>query len=314
MSCPVCRSQQSTKLQIWRERAQLHRCVECRAAHWDVSWEATQVAAYYHDYYAGDTAWNPITEQRYHAVLERLERRVAPGPLLEVGCGTGHFLAVAEQRGWRPLGLEVSSTGVAFLNKLKQERGYTFEVRQADVMQALFAPQQFHAIVMMEVVEHLSDPMSCLARLHAWLAPAGALYLTTPNFDSLSRYLLGDRWRAIGGEHQCLFNPSTMAQTLKGSGFSLDEMVTKNIDIPEILAKWRNPDGDVAASATAAQTEQLRREIERSGALQLAKSALNAALGWLWLGETLEALAVKQPLATVASQTPAVWAPQPCAS
>ena len=291
--CPLCSSSRSRTLNVSRDDSRLCRCLECRTVHW-AEGRSPDAAAVYHDYYAGrPTALSPITEQRYRAILERIERRSPPGRLLEVGCGMGHFLAAAERRGWQAIGLEVSASGREQIERLKAERGWTFEMRQGDVMEAEFATGSFRAIVLIEVLEHLPDPMACLRRLAAWLVPGGALYLTTPNFDSLSRYALAGRWRAIGTEHVCLFNPGALRSALRRSGFDAIRMATKNIDLPEIAAKWRSRAQPSAFSHTAASTEALRQTVERSLILRSAKSAVNVALRLSRLGESLEALAVK---------------------
>lgn len=62
-------------------------------------------------------------------------------------------------------------------------------------------------MTLFEVLEHLIGPMASLRRIHTLLEPEEILYLTTPNFDSLSRYALAGRWRAITEEHLCLSIP-----------------------------------------------------------------------------------------------------------
>jgi len=294
-SCPVCTSHRARPLAIRYDGASLYRCLDCRLVCWETSWDARDVAAHYRDYYAdAPLEGNAITQKRYHAVLDHVERYVSPGPLLEVGCGAGHFLAVAEARGWQPTGLEVSASGCRTLERLKAARGYRFAVQGIDVMEASFPAGYFHAAVLIEVVEHLIDPLACLRRLREWLAPGGVLYLTTPNFDSLSRLLLAGRWRAIEPEHRYLFTPRTMTAALAAVGFRPVRLLTKNVDLPEIVSQWRRRGTPEPRVSTAASTETFRGVVESSAPLRVAKATVNGMLRLAQLGETLEVFGVKQ--------------------
>lgn len=292
-ACVICSTARVRPLNIEAKGSSLLRCQECRAVYWDRVWNGRELVTHYHDYYSSQASdCHPITERRYHAMLDRFERLTPPGPLLEIGCGMGHFLAVAESRHWKPVGLEISQSGRERLERLKAARGWNFPVHGVDVMEATFPPGSFRAVVLIEVLEHVASPMACLRRIHTWLEQGGLLYLTTPNFDSLSRYLLGGQWRVIASEHLCLFNPRTLRASLRAAGFRPVRFVTKNVDVPEILAKLRRRAPREPVSTSAA-TQELRQTLEASPWLRVLKAGANAALrvsGW---GETLDVLALK---------------------
>jgi 2-polyprenyl-3-methyl-5-hydroxy-6-metoxy-1,4-benzoquinol methylase len=290
----MCGSERARRLSFNEGERPLYRCLACRLVHWGQTWGAAEMAQRYHDYYTGKPSeYDPITEKRYHTVLDRFEQLTSPGTLLDVGCGMGHFMAVAEARGWKAVGLEVSASGVQLLERIKAERGLRFEVRNGDISGADFPAESFKAVSLVEVLEHLSDPMACLKKIHALLEPGGILYLTTPNFDSLSRLALAGRWRAVRAEHLCLFNARTLRVCLSSAGFTSVRFVTKNIDVPEILAKWRRPRQRESLN-TASATRAFRRTVEGSRLLQGLKAAANFVLRVSSLGETLEVFAIKQ--------------------
>lgn len=275
----------------------LYRCSDCRVVHWGRVWEPEKAIEYYRDYYAGKPPeYDPITEKRYDAILDWFERLTSPGRLLDVGCGIGHFLTVAESRGWQAVGLEVSASALQLLTHLKSERRWRFQVHGEDLLRADFPEGSFRAVTLFEVLEHLIDPMANLRGIHTLLEPGGLLYLSTPNFDSLSRYALAGRWRVITEEHLYLFNPGTLITCLEAAGFHPVRVLTKNVDVPEILAKWRRRRQPREPVNTFPATWAFRRTIEGSTWLRWLKAGANEALRLSRLGETIEALAVKRSL------------------
>ena len=299
ITCSLCGGDRAARLGLDSGRSLLYRCLDCRVVHWGEGWKSEKVAEHYHDYYSKkEPEYNPITEKRYHAILNRFERMMRPGRLLDVGCGIGHFLAVAESRGWEAVGLEVSGSGLQLLTRLKAEQGWRFQVRGEDLLRANFPGGSFKAVTLFEVLEHLIDPMSNLRKIHALLEQDGIVYLTTPNFDSLSRYALAGRWRAITPEHLYLFNPRTLSTCLEAAGFIPVRILTKNVDVPEILAKWRHCRQPQKSVNTFPATRAFRKTIEESLWMQWLKACANTALQLSRLGETIEVLAVKQDVAS----------------
>lgn len=90
------------------------------------------------------------------------------------------------------------------------------------------------------------------------------------------------------------FNPRTLRACIKAVGFQPVRLLTRNVDVPETLAKWRwcgQPEKPVGAFLA---TRSFRRPIERSPWLRWLKVGANAILRLSRLGETIEVLAVKQ--------------------
>src|SRR4051812_43133489 len=164
----------------------------------------TELAAYYQDY---GHAWqdSPITRKRYAEVLDSLEPYRDRNRLLDVGCGAGYFLEEARSRNWEVHGTEYS--GLA----LEVGRGKRLNVVQAPMRLGVFEPDSFDVVTAFEVFEHVSDPMAEAKVVAHVLRDGGALYLTVPNFNALSRRLLGPRWNVIDyPEHLCYFTSTTV--------------------------------------------------------------------------------------------------------
>ena len=129
-----------------------------------------------------------------NAEMLALIRRLAPAAtrLLEVGSGAGLFLKAAERAGWDVAGLERSGEGAAFA----RDR-LSLDVRTEAAEAMSFEPGSFDVAVMFDVVEHLFDPRAVLEATRRVLKPGGLLVVSTPNFDALSRQVLGIDWAVI---------------------------------------------------------------------------------------------------------------------
>ncbi len=154
-------------------------------------------------------------DARYGDFLARLlpERRL--GTLLEVGGGAGFFQKAAERAGWRTTGLEVMEAGARFAREI-----LGLDVRSGTLEDATLPAGAWDAVVLLDVIEHLPDPRSSLARARSLLREGGTLLLFTPNFESLSRLALGVDWTVLSPvEHLFYFTESTLGRLVRDVGF-----------------------------------------------------------------------------------------------
>jgi 2-polyprenyl-3-methyl-5-hydroxy-6-metoxy-1,4-benzoquinol methylase len=240
----------------------------------------------YHDYLPTLTQDLPeLTRRRYVDILDRLAAYRATGRFLDVGCGGGFLVEVAAALGWQAEGLEVSQAAAEF----GRSRGTVIHagtLEEADLPESVF-----DLITMMEVVEHVADPVDLLMRAGRLLRPGGALYLTTPNWGSLSRRFLGKRWFPVSREHVVYFAPGTIRTALGKAGLRRVRTETANIQPHEILARFRPAAPGGSAPNCMARTMSARESIEASPALRTAKDLVNRVLGATGTGDTLRALA-----------------------
>jgi 2-polyprenyl-3-methyl-5-hydroxy-6-metoxy-1,4-benzoquinol methylase len=141
---------------------------------------------------------------------------VEPGSLLEVGCGSGEFLAEAKVAGWEVTGLDFDE------NAAKVARDRTDRpVHCGDLLDWDCPPRSFDAIVLNNVIEHLFLPNETIARCYELLRDGGQLIVSTPNIDSLGHKLFGRDWRGLESpRHLHLFNGPSLKTLAVGKGFS----------------------------------------------------------------------------------------------
>lgn len=156
-------------------------------------------------------------DRRHKPMLELVARAAGSGRrLLEVGTGAGLFLKAASRGGWDASGLELSGEGAAFARDRLE-----LDVRQERAEQMSFAPGTFDVAVMFDVIEHLFDPKAVLTATRRALKPGGILVVSTPNFNALSRFVLGIDWAVLSPlEHTYYYTEATLAAMLKACGFA----------------------------------------------------------------------------------------------
>ncbi len=97
--------------------------------------------------------------------------------VLEIGSGLGYFTYALRRAGYDAVGIDVSREAVA---KARAAFGDFFHAESAESF-ARVATATFDAIVMVEVIEHLEDPVALIADALRLLAPGGSIIMTTPN-------------------------------------------------------------------------------------------------------------------------------------
>jgi SAM-dependent methyltransferase len=150
--------------------------------------------------------------------LKTIERYVSNGRLLDIGCATGFFLALARAKGWEVVGTEVSQ----FSAHYAQEK-LGLDVRLGSLKNLGFAAGAFDVVTMWDVIEHVTDPMAELQEIRRILRDGGLLSIITPDAGSLVARLLGKRWEEFRRvrEHVYFFSRRTMAQMLREAGFDV---------------------------------------------------------------------------------------------
>jgi SAM-dependent methyltransferase len=149
-------------------------------------------------------------------LLDRIERQVAPGSLLDLGCWVGFFSAEATARGWRVIGVEPSEFASAYA---RDRLG--LDVRTAGLFEAELPRARFDAVFMGDVIEHLPDADQALAEVGGLLAPGGVLALALPNAGSRLARAMGSRWWSVIPTHVHYFTRTSIRVLLERNGYRL---------------------------------------------------------------------------------------------
>jgi glycosyltransferase involved in cell wall biosynthesis/2-polyprenyl-3-methyl-5-hydroxy-6-metoxy-1,4-benzoquinol methylase len=154
------------------------------------------------------------TARRYLSEIRRYHGS-ACGRLLEVGCGEGDLLVLAEADGWQVTGVEYSPDA----GKIARERLDNGEVQFGELAQAGLPSGHFDLCVISDVLEHVRSPLDFLREIHCVLKPGGTLFIATPSIDSWSARFLRQKWMEFKAEHLTYFDRQTLQTALFKSGF-----------------------------------------------------------------------------------------------
>lgn len=190
------------------------------------------------DVYEDSTNSNPVLQRYFADVLKSKCKKLES--ILEIGCGTGDFLAVLEKEG-----VEVAGVEFAESSKRVKYNGQLYVGRMEDID---IKDKKFDGVLMLNVVEHLDDPMYVFSKAHAFLADSGVLVMRNPNsdlfFNPAYKYLIETpkylvhlalniiakktRFTLVGfqSQHLFYFNKSSMKRMLDANNFDMEHFTT----------------------------------------------------------------------------------------
>lgn len=305
-NCSVCSSNQFTHL-LWatdwlhgsNESFEYVRCVCCGLVYIRIRPTEDQIVRYYpeNSYYTYQASEEVPSRSEYEWLARRLTTLLGtPGSFIDIGCGDGSFLAAMQRNGWSGVGTEVHAPTAQRL----RDMGYTI---LSGKLRTLNLPSHsFNLVSMLEVLEHIHNPLETLQEARRLLTPGGRLFITTPNIESLEFRLYGGRWVAMEPPiHLQLFSPKSLTKLLNEAGFSNSKIKIRTSAAVEGLTRslwlairsqklFHSGTSDFVVPKYEAKS--WRRTIHRR--LNLLLSPLGLILRGLQLGPGLEALAYRE--------------------
>lgn len=191
----------------------------------------------------------------FDGVLDALERRLPSErrTLVDVGAHVGRLLQMAGARGWRAEGIELNPRTA---ESAARRTGVT--VHQLDARRLAAAGRAYDAITLIDVLEHIPEPVAMLRTAASLLAAGGWAAIKVPSGPNQLRK---ERVRAAMGRasrvsvadnlvHVNHFSPRSLRLALEAAGFA---DVTIHPGAPEL------PDGAGAAALVQRATSLAAR-------------------------------------------------------
>lgn len=145
----------------------------------------------------------------------------APGArILDIGCGQGDFLLLANRLGWDTYGVEPNTVAVT------TARMMGLKVYAGELSRVHFSDNFFQVIRLHHVLEHIYDPIAVMKEIRRIIREDGCLMITVPNIQSLGFKVFNKFWWNLDlPRHIFLYCPQTLAFLAEKTGFQLLRLV-----------------------------------------------------------------------------------------
>jgi 2-polyprenyl-3-methyl-5-hydroxy-6-metoxy-1,4-benzoquinol methylase len=150
--------------------------------------------------------------------------------LLDIGSGSGEFLYMALKSGFDAKGIEPN---IGYANYSKKY--LDLPVKNTTYDDAGLKNQSYHIVNLVDVLEHLPEPLSCLSFINRILKEDGILSISVPNIDFFGHSPLTQFHYA----HIYNFNSATLKAILFKAGFEILDL--KNHSTTFVAKKVREP-------------------------------------------------------------------------
>ena len=161
---------------------------------------------YFEQYYSNRT-W-----EAYSEIVALIVRHSTPGPILDLGCGTGLLVECASRWGLSCKGVDGSQDAVDIAKKRFPGLDVSHQYFEAPLPMSDGA---FSSVVMNQVIEHLESSTAemCLDEAFRVLRSGGMLLVTSPSIFNRAE-AEADR------THVRMYSPSSLHHLLSSRGFS----------------------------------------------------------------------------------------------
>ncbi|MCX8122708.1 MAG: class I SAM-dependent methyltransferase [Spirochaetes bacterium] len=177
---------------------------------------------YQEGYYTGKADYTYYDERKaeqyakfvWDARLKTIRKYVAAGNFLDVGCSFGGFLNAASKY-YTVYGIEPSH----YSAKYAQRRFGKDYIHCGTLSDHPFAHNTFSVITMIEVLEHIQNPLEALIECYQLCITGGLLVIQTANMDGLQAVLQKEQYGYFLPGHFSYFTKKNLTETLQKVGF-----------------------------------------------------------------------------------------------
>ena len=190
----------------------------------------THYLAHNPDWHVADSPW------KADQIVQMLDGEPLPTSICEVGCGAGEILRQLHDRlptVERLVGYDIAESAMAMAADRATNR---LSFRMCDAAED---SEVFDLMLVMDVIEHVSDPIGFLAALRF---KAARTILHIPMDLSAQSVLRPGKLRSLrdGVGHIHYFTPETALATVRDAGYEVrDYAYTRSFDLPPTTVKGR---------------------------------------------------------------------------
>jgi SAM-dependent methyltransferase len=121
--------------------------------------------------------------RRHLAVYEWIGARVLGARVIDMACGEGYGSEVLSRGAASVLGVDANPDAHEHATLRYTRQNLRFERGMVEIHGA---PGAYDAVVFLQTIEHVQDPVAVLGHFRSLLAPGGVAYVSTPNLLTLA--------------------------------------------------------------------------------------------------------------------------------
>jgi SAM-dependent methyltransferase len=151
---------------------------------------------------------------QFRWLLRQIQRHApAARTLLDIGAGVGLLVAEARRLGFDAVGVEPSRSLVSTARR----------INAVDLFQGVFphpalAGRKFDVIGLVDIIEHVADPVALMRACAQALTPGGVVAIVTPDVASVPARVLGRRWWHFRVAHVGYFHRASLTRGMRRAG------------------------------------------------------------------------------------------------
>lgn len=180
--------------------------------------------------------------------------------VLDIGCGGGLLSEPMARLGATVVGADATERNIPVAQVHAEQMGLTIDYRHTTAEALAEAGERFDAVLNMEVVEHVADPLAYLSACSALLRPGGLHICSTINRNPKSYFMaifgaeVVMRWLPRGTHEWSKFiTPDELFDLLRSAG--LDPVDRKGFVFDPIRWNWSISDRDLSVNYVTASVK-----------------------------------------------------------
>ncbi len=201
---------------------------------------------------------------------------VKKGKLLEIGCGEGHFLKLAEKSGYEAVGIDINEHAV---NKAVQS-GLTAYCMTADDLLDQIPNQSFDAVCFFHVLEHLENPCGFTASLNRLLKEGGHIILSVPNPGRIGLVFGRESWD-YPPHHLTSWNRRSLEAMLKLNNFEIINIKDEPLSLLKVLPGYLSGRVNFSFNRNIETAHSMTRSSATKTALRLIYKSLSRCKNYI---------------------------------
>lgn len=230
--CPVCSSREFKEVLqvkdqlVSNEVFTITECTNCTLRFTNPRPENEELGGYYEseDYISHTNEGNSIINRLYkiarsftlRSKRKLIQKDSGAKKLLDIGCGTGHFISYCSENNWECYGVEPDAKA----RNIAEENGNLKIFAELDEIEN----QQFDRITLWHVLEHLPDLKGSLQTISRLLKDDGKLFVAVPNYTAQEAKKFAEHWAAYDvPRHLYHFNQEAMNLLINKSGMIVEK-------------------------------------------------------------------------------------------